>query len=128
MAMTSAALTTSWHHALNSRYHQWMRPHAPGDNMAVTVSPPSRFLNLIVTALLLVVACSVSNAAASTATPKSAAPPSAHKSAAPPAPAGKQSAAQIRPPRLEDFIAESGSTVPFMLHADLWQGIDQRAK
>ena len=40
----------------------------------------------------------------------------------PPAPTAE------RPPRLEDFIAESGSTVPFMLHADLWQGIDQRAK
>jgi hypothetical protein len=31
-------------------------------------------------------------------------------------------------PRLEDFIAEPGSTAPFMLHADLWLGIDQRAK
>ncbi len=42
-------------------------------------------------------------------------------SAAPPA----------KPPRLEDFIAEPGSKQkfqPFMLHADLWLGIDQRAK
>jgi hypothetical protein len=41
---------------------------------------------------------------------------------APPAP---------RQPRLEDFIAPPGSTMkfePFMLHADLWVGIDQRAK
>src|SRR5262249_50438008 len=33
-------------------------------------------------------------------------------------------------PRLVDFIAEPGSTQklqPFMLHADLWQGLDQRA-
>lgn len=34
-------------------------------------------------------------------------------------------------PRLEDFIAPPGSTQkfqPFMLHADLWLGLDQRAK
>ena len=34
-------------------------------------------------------------------------------------------------PRLEDFIAPPGSTQklqPFMLHADLWLGIDQRVK
>jgi len=34
-------------------------------------------------------------------------------------------------PRLEDFIAEPGSTQhfqPFMLHADLWVGLDQRSK
>ncbi len=34
-------------------------------------------------------------------------------------------------PRLEDFIAEPGTSQafqPFMLHADLWLGIDQRAK
>lgn len=39
--------------------------------------------------------------------------------------------APVRQPRLEDFIAEPGSTQkfqPFMLHADLWLGIDQRAK
>jgi hypothetical protein len=37
----------------------------------------------------------------------------------------------VRQPRLEDFIAEPGSRQqfqPFMLHADLWVGIDQRAK
>ena len=34
-------------------------------------------------------------------------------------------------PRLEDFIAEPGSTLrfqPFMLHADLWLDLDRRAK
>ena len=50
--------------------------------------------------------------------------------AAPPAattrPEGKP--VQLPQPRLEDFVAEPGSTTPFMLHADLWQGIDQRAK
>ncbi len=47
--------------------------------------------------------------------------PRAATSAGPPA----------KQPRLEDFIAEPGSTQrlqPFMLHADLWVGIDQRAK
>ena len=37
----------------------------------------------------------------------------------------------VKQPRLEDFIAEPGSSQkfqPFMLHADLWLGIDQRAK
>jgi len=37
----------------------------------------------------------------------------------------------VKQPRLEDFIAEPGSQQrfqPFMLHADLWVGIDQRAK
>jgi len=53
---------------------------------------------------------------AAPATPPSAAP-------APPA-----SATAAHTPRLEDFIAESGSTTPFMLHADYWLGIDQRVK
>src|SRR5215831_13343331 len=38
---------------------------------------------------------------------------------------------ELPQPRLEDFIAEPGSTQhfqPFMLHADLWLGIDQRSK
>jgi len=38
---------------------------------------------------------------------------------------------EVPQPRLEDFIAEPGSTQrlqPFMLHADLWEGIDKRAK
>jgi hypothetical protein len=30
--------------------------------------------------------------------------------------------------RLEDVIAAPGTTAPRMLHADLWQGIDQRAR
>ena len=49
--------------------------------------------------------------------------------ASPPAPGG--SPAPPKQPRLEDFIAPPGSTQkfqPFMLHADLWLGIDQRAK
>lgn len=37
-------------------------------------------------------------------------------------------AAPVRPPRFDDVIAEPGSTSPYMLHADLWLGIDQRAK
>ena len=44
--------------------------------------------------------------------------------AAAPAPRASQ-------PRLEDFIAEPGSTQrfqPFMLHADYWQGLDRRAR
>jgi hypothetical protein len=34
----------------------------------------------------------------------------------------------VRQPSLEDFIAEPGSTTefkPFMLHADLWLGLDR---
>lgn len=37
----------------------------------------------------------------------------------------------VKQPRLEDFIAEPGTTQafqPFMLHADLWLGLDQRVK
>ena len=34
----------------------------------------------------------------------------------------------IRPPRFDDVIAEPGTTSPYLLHADLWLGIDQRAK
>ena len=58
------------------------------------------------------------------------APPGNEVSATPVAKggAGIAPAAPARQPRLEDFIAEPGSTAPFMLHADLWQGIDQRAK
>lgn len=33
-----------------------------------------------------------------------------------------------RDTRLEDVIAAPGTTAPRMLHADLWQGIDQRVK
>ena len=47
--------------------------------------------------------------------------------AGPAAPGHAQRSGQPAP-RLEDFIAEAGSTAPFMLHADLWLGIDQRAK
>jgi hypothetical protein len=45
--------------------------------------------------------------------------------ATPPAPA------PVPQPQLQDFIAEPGSSQkfqPFMLHADLWVGLDQRAK
>lgn len=41
------------------------------------------------------------------------------------------SAPPVKQPRLEDWIAEPGSSQkfqPFMLHADQWIGIDQRAK
>ncbi|HEY6194466.1 MAG TPA: hypothetical protein VI504_05430, partial [Candidatus Eisenbacteria bacterium] len=55
-----------------------------------------------------------------------AAPPATKQ--APPPPRTELPPAPVRPPRLEDFIAESGSTSPFMLHADLWRGLDQRAK
>ena len=47
--------------------------------------------------------------------------------AAPPA----VSPAPVKAPRLEDFIAPPGTTQkfqPFMLHADLWLGLDQRVK
>lgn len=39
-------------------------------------------------------------------------------------------AERVKPPRLEDWIAEPGSTQkfqPFMLHADQWFGLDQRS-
>jgi len=39
--------------------------------------------------------------------------------------------APVKQPRLEDFIAEPGTTTsfkPFMLHADLWLGLDRRDK
>lgn len=39
-----------------------------------------------------------------------------------------RAAAPVRAPRFDDVIAESGTTSPYMLHADLWLGIDQRAK
>lgn len=48
--------------------------------------------------------------------------------AAPPAPPAGEPARQ---PRLEDFIAEPGTSQrfqTFMLHADLWQDLDQRVK
>lgn len=54
--------------------------------------------------------------------------------AAPPAKAPAPAPATAPPvpqPRLEDFIAPPGSTQkfqPFMLHADLWLGLDQRVK
>jgi len=51
--------------------------------------------------------------------------------APPPAPLPTSPAPPAQQPRLVDFIAPPGSTQrfqPFMLHADLWQGLDQRAK
>jgi hypothetical protein len=78
--------------------------------MAVTASPKTRLARLFLPLLLVASACAVSHAAL---------PPAGR-------PEGK--AAVVRPPRLEDFIAESGSTSPFMLHADLWLGLDQRSK
>src|SRR5262249_44425769 len=70
--------------------------------------------------LLLAASCTAGRAAPPAGT--TAATPKAPTPAAPPPPA------RAPPPRLEDFIAEPGSTAPFMLHADLWQGIDQRAR
>lgn len=55
--------------------------------------------------------------------------------AAPKAPKAPQApskpAAQVRQPQLEDFIAPPGTQQafqPFMLHADLWVGLDRRLK
>jgi len=76
--------------------------------------------------LFVTLACLAPHAfAAATSKPASTSkpPPPAAPSAAPGAP-GKQ-------PRLEDFIAPPGSVQkfqPFMLHADYWVGLDQRAK
>lgn len=47
------------------------------------------------------------------------------------APAPPPASEPAKQPRLEDFIAPPGSTQkfqPFMLHADLWLGLDQRVK
>jgi hypothetical protein len=44
---------------------------------------------------------------------------------------GSFAASPASPPRLEDFIAEPGTTMAFqpsMLHADMWLGMDQRVK
>ena len=72
----------------------------------MTLPAVPRALRVFVPVLLVLAACAVGHAASSSP----ASPPPA------------------RQPGLEDFIAESGTTTPFMLHADLWQGIDQRAK
>jgi len=44
------------------------------------------------------------------------------------APAAPRAGVPPRDTRLEDVIAAPGSTAPRMLHADLWQGLDQRVK
>ncbi|MFN8587717.1 MAG: hypothetical protein U0704_07915 [Candidatus Eisenbacteria bacterium] len=47
-----------------------------------------------------------------------------------PAQAASPAAAPVRQPRLEDYIQPPGSSQPmqpFMLHADLWIGMDQRS-
>ena len=80
-----------------------MRPQLPGEPNVVFPSRWPRFLRAFVPVVVVAIASAVGHAAA----PPPAAPMQA---------------------RLEDFIAESGSTTPFMLHADLWLGIDQRAK
>src|SRR6266516_1316292 len=88
--------------------------------------PPPRPVRVLIAVLLLTAACAV-NAAAPPASsaPSSPSAPSAPASSptqsTPPEPPAKQ-------PRLVDLIAEPGSTQPFMLHADMWLGIDQRAK
>lgn len=86
----------------------------------MTRSPLQRFALGLVAVLYVTAACAAS------AVP----PPGAPLAAARP---GQPAAAPLAPPparqpALEDFIAEPGSTAPFMLHADLWLGIDQRAK
>ena len=51
--------------------------------------------------------------------------------AAPATPPAPSTTSPGRQPRLEDFIAEPGSSQrfqEFMLHADLWLGLDQRVK
>ncbi len=70
---------------------------------------------------------------AATFVPAAAAPatPPATPASAPASPASPAPAPPVRQPRLEDFIAEPGSSQKFqefMLHADLWLGLDQRAK
>ena len=89
--------------------------------MAVTASPLPRCFRAFVTLLFAGGACAVAHAAPVKA-------PATTPAAARSAPAGPGHETGAHPARLEDFIAESGSTAPFMLHADLWLGIDQRAK
>ena len=72
--------------------------------------------------LLVALACLAPHALAAASKP----PATAKTSSPAPAPT-----APVKQPRLEDFIAPPGSTQkfqPFMLHADLWLGLDQRAK
>jgi hypothetical protein len=78
-------------------------------------------------ALLLVTLACLGSRALGAGTP---APPAPKPSTAPlpTTPAKSSTPAQ---PRLEDFIAPPGSSQkfqPFMLHADLWVGLDQRVK
>jgi hypothetical protein len=73
--------------------------------------------------LLATLACLALLGAAPAKTPVTEPLPAALPPASPSGP--------VKQPRLEDFIAPPGSTQkfqPFMLHADLWQGIDQRSK
>lgn len=91
--------------------------------------PPPRPERVLIAVLLFTAACALSAAAppapsassVSSAPPASSTPPPSTKKSTPSEPPAKQ-------PRLVDLIAEPGSTQPFMLHADLWLGIDQRAK
>ena len=103
--MTTLRMMLAWHRAPCAGYNQGERPRAPGESMVVSASPLSRLARAAVPALFLLAACGVSLAA----------------------PAGAQRPATAQP-RLVDFIAEPGTTSPFMLHADLWLGLDQRAK
>ena len=77
-------------------------------------------------ALLLVTLACLAPLASHTLAAAASKPPAPAKAvpAAPPA-------APVQQPRLVDFIAPPGSSQklqPFMLHADLWLGLDQRAK
>ena len=85
--------------------------------MAVSACAHLRIVRALVLLLLAGGGVAVAHAAPATTSP-----------AALSVPAGPASGSPAHTPRLEDFIAESGSTAPFMLHADLWLGIDQRVK
>jgi hypothetical protein len=90
-----------------------MRPQAPGTAATPTAPPHRRIVRALGVLMFAGGAFALAHAAPAT-TPAEPAPPVA--------------ATPAHTPRLEDFIAESGSTVPFMLHADLWMGIDRRSK
>lgn len=81
-------------------------------------------------ALALTLLAALAAAALACAAPATAPAPHAAPGAPPSAPAAPASAAPVRQPRLEDYIQPPGTSQPmqpFMLHADLWMGMDQRA-
>jgi hypothetical protein len=90
-----------------------MRPQASAPTATPTTPSRRRFFRALAVLMFAGGAFALAHAAPAT-------PP------ATPLPAGAP--APTHTPRLEDFIVESGSTAPFMLHADLWLGLDQRSK